>query len=65
MRKLKAEEVQEELINSGHARNRKVVKILPLKCLGGDHDKLKWVFSTASLSITPDKIHYSGLIWRS
>jgi hypothetical protein len=23
---------------------------LALKCLGGDHDKLKWGFSTASLS---------------
>jgi hypothetical protein len=31
--------------------NRKIVKILALKCLGGDHDKLKESFSTASLFI--------------
>jgi hypothetical protein len=31
--------------------NRKIVKILALKCLGGDHDKLKESFSTASLYI--------------
>jgi hypothetical protein len=43
--------VFEELLNISNARNRKIVKILTLKCLGGDHDKLKWVFSTASLDI--------------
>ena len=29
---------QEELLSSGNARNRKIVRILALKCLGGDHD---------------------------
>jgi hypothetical protein len=52
MRKLKAEEVQEELLNSGNARNQKIVKILAPKCLEGDHDKLKVLFSTASLFIS-------------
>jgi hypothetical protein len=51
MRKLKAEEVQEELLYSGNARNQKIVKVLAPKCLEGDHDKLKVVFSTASLPI--------------
>ena len=54
---------QGELLNSGNARNRKTIKILALKCLGGDHDKLKVVFSTASLYINPYKIHQSGLIY--
>ena len=35
--------------NSGNASNRKTFKILTLNCLGGDHDKLKVFFSTASL----------------
>ena len=43
-RKTEEERVQEELLCSGNARNRKIVKILALKCLGGDHDKLKVVF---------------------
>ncbi|HUU80954.1 MAG TPA: hypothetical protein VMW90_05855 [Acidobacteriota bacterium] len=47
--KLRSRGIQEELLNSGNARKRKIVKILALKCLGGDHDKLKVVFSTASL----------------
>jgi hypothetical protein len=48
-RKTEEEGVQEELLNGGNARNRKIVKILVLKCLAGDHDKLKVGFSTASL----------------
>jgi hypothetical protein len=42
-------EVQEELLISGNARNRKTIKILARKYLGGDHGKLREVFSTASL----------------
>jgi hypothetical protein len=48
-RKTEEQGVQEELLNSGNAKNRKIVKILVLKCLRGDHAKLKVVFSTASL----------------
>jgi hypothetical protein len=56
MRKLKAEEVQEELLYSGNARNQKIVKVLAPKCLEGDHDKLKVVFSTASLCIRDSRL---------
>jgi hypothetical protein len=31
--KLKSRGVQEELLNSGNARNQKIIKILTLKCL--------------------------------